>query len=169
MGRVSPDVDQEFREFVMAERASLLRFAVALTADLGLAEDLVQVALIKCYPRWAKIRSEAPGRYVRASVLNAHRSSRRRFWRNELPTAHVPDALAPVLRDAEHGGALLQALAALTARQREVVTLRFLEDLDERATAALLKISVGTVKSTTHDALQRLRKTYPLLVEAEDR
>lgn len=133
MRRVSPDVDQEFREFVMAERASLLRFAVALTADLGLAEDLVQVALIKCYPRWAKIRSESPGRYVRASVLSAHRSSRRRLWRNELPRAHVPDAFASVVRDAEHGGALLQALAKLdrAARRSERATASGLEALDE--------------------------------------
>ena len=68
MGGDKPDADEEFREFVTAERAALLRFAVSLTADRGLAEDLVQVALINCYPRWTKIRREAPGRYVRAMV-----------------------------------------------------------------------------------------------------
>ena len=64
---------------------------------------------------------------------------------------------------------LLQALAGLTPRQREVVTLRYLEDLDVNSTATLLRLSVGTVKSTTYDALKRLRVTYPLLLEAEDR
>lgn len=169
MGSDKPDADEEFREFVTAERAALLRFAVSLTADRGLAEDLVQVALINCYPRWTKIRREAPGRYVRASVLNGYRSSRRRLWRSETPTENLPDGPVSDARELEDGGALLQALAGLTARQREVVTLRYAEDLDEKATAVLLDISVGTVKSTAHDALQRLRRTYPLLVEAEKR
>ena len=38
-----------------------------------------------------------------------------------------------------------------------MIVLRYVEDLPEAEVADLLKVSVGTVKSTCHRALQRLR------------
>jgi RNA polymerase sigma factor (sigma-70 family) len=54
---------------------------------------------------------------------------------------------------------LQSALRALPRRQREVVALRFLGDFSERATAAALGLSVGTVKSHASRGLARLRTT----------
>ena len=59
--------------------------------------------------------------------------------------------------------ALRQALARLAPRQRAVVVLRYFDDLTERETAALLGVSVGTVKSQARDALARLRELVPEL------
>jgi RNA polymerase sigma factor (sigma-70 family) len=52
---------------------------------------------------------------------------------------------------------LLRALAALPHGQRAVVVLRYFDDLSEGQTAQLLGCSVGTVKSQTARALDRLR------------
>ena len=41
-----------FEEFVAARGATLLRTAFLLTGDHGRAEDLVQTALGKAWPRW---------------------------------------------------------------------------------------------------------------------
>ncbi len=49
-------------------------------------------------------------------------------------------------------------LAALPARQRAVLVLRYYEDLSEAQTAQLLGCSVGTVKSQAHRALGTLRE-----------
>jgi RNA polymerase sigma factor (sigma-70 family) len=57
-----------------------------------------------------------------------------------------------------------QALSQLPLRQRQVVVLRFFEDLSVEDTAETLGFSTGTVKSYTSRALSRLRE---LLAEEE--
>lgn len=52
---------------------------------------------------------------------------------------------------------VVRALAQLPVRQRQVVVLRFFEDLSVEQTAELLGCSAGTVKSYTSRALARLR------------
>ena len=51
---------------------------------------------------------------------------------------------------------MLRALARLPVRKRACVVLRFYFDLSEAETAAVLGVSVGTVKSQTAKALRRL-------------
>jgi DNA-directed RNA polymerase specialized sigma24 family protein len=46
-----------------------------------------------------------------------------------------------------------------------VLVLRFFEDLPEAEVARLLDCSVGTVRSTTHRSLARLRAVAPELEE----
>lgn len=55
------------------------------------------------------------------------------------------------------------ALARLTARQRTVLVLRYFEDLPEADVARILGCTVGTVRSTTHRSLARLRALAPEL------
>ena len=45
------------------------------------------------------------------------------------------------------------------------VVLRYYDDLSERETADALGVSIGTVKSTTHDALRRMRESSPELAD----
>ncbi len=58
---------------------------------------------------------------------------------------------------------LRSALARITPRQRAVLVLRFFEDLPEAEVAQILGCSVGTVRSTTHRSLARLRAVAPEL------
>jgi DNA-directed RNA polymerase specialized sigma24 family protein len=64
----------------------------------------------------------------------------------------------------------MAALNRLSTRQREVIVLRVLLDLDTRSTAAVLGIAPGTVTahlSRAADALQRdlADNDYPMTVE----
>jgi RNA polymerase sigma-70 factor (sigma-E family) len=134
-----------------------------LTGDRHAAEDLVQTALAKSWPRWSSItRDDVPEVYVKRVMLNTFISWRRRLWRREVPSEDTRElAGARVGADVADIVAtrriLLDALAGLPPGQRAVIVLRYFDDLSERETADLIGVSVGTVKSQTSKAISRLR------------
>ena len=144
----------DFEEFVVARRDALLRTAYLLTGNHHDAEDLVQSALIKVVPKWARIQ-DRPEPYVRQVLARESVNRwRRRRWR-ETTTDAVPETLH---HDSLDRIALLEDLRRLSPRQRAVLVLRYFDDLTEADTAAVLGISVGTVKSHVRDALAALRR-----------
>jgi RNA polymerase sigma-70 factor (sigma-E family) len=154
----------DFHDYVLARRRSLLRTAWLLTGDWHAAEDLVQIALMRCYPRWSRVEPGSADAYVRRAMVNVFTSSRRRRWRGEVPTAELPETVATdeyAAVDQRH--TVLIALAGLPARQRATVVLRFFDDASEADAAAALGCSVGTVKSQTSKALAELRSSGVLL------
>jgi RNA polymerase sigma-70 factor (sigma-E family) len=154
--------DEAFREFVVNESAALLRTAWMLTGDRSLAEDLLQTALARTWPHWARISREGtPAAYVRTVMARAYASSSGRRWCGEMPAEQVPDRAA---EDGAFGAAderdrLTRALADLPRRQRAVIVLRYYLDLSEQQAAAALGCSVGTVKTQAARGLARLRTT----------
>jgi RNA polymerase sigma-70 factor (sigma-E family) len=145
-----------FREFVDAHSRDLLRMAWLLTGDWGRGEDLVQAALLRCWPKWSTI--EVPQAYVQAAMLNVFLSWRRRRWTDEQASDRLPETAAPdALGAVEVRTAVRSALLALSPRERAVIVLRFYTDLSEAETARVLDIAVGTVKRYASDALARLR------------
>jgi RNA polymerase sigma-70 factor (sigma-E family) len=149
---------QGFEDFVSARGQALQRFGFLLTSDWALAEDLVQTAFSRAYPRWSRIESDAPEAYVKKVMVNTWSSWWRRRWRGELPAASLPDvATGDPYAAVDRRHAVKSALAGLPHRQRLVLVLRYHEDLSEQQVAELLGISVGTVKSQAAKALAKLR------------
>ncbi|HEY6746094.1 MAG TPA: SigE family RNA polymerase sigma factor [Mycobacteriales bacterium] len=161
------EAEREFRDFVAARSGALFRSAYLLTGQREAAEDLLQTVLARVARRWRRIDG-APEAYVRRALHHEHISSWRR---RRLRTAGtVPDLPAP----GDHAAttnlrlSLAAALRTLTARQRAVVVLRYAEDLPESEVAAVLDVSVGTVRSTAFRALARLRASCPELAIPEE-
>jgi RNA polymerase sigma factor (sigma-70 family) len=92
-------------------------------------------------------------------MINTWATWTRRRWRAEQATGTLPDGPAPgdVSSDVAVRQVILIALASLTARQRAVLVLRVFDDLSEAQVARILDCAVGTVKSTTSQALAKLR------------
>ena len=75
-----------FDEFVRARLGALLRYAIVLTCDPYLAEEVVQEVLVRAQSRWSRIVGvDQPEAYVRRMVLNEFLSWRRRMLRRALP------------------------------------------------------------------------------------
>ncbi|GAB2746487.1 SigE family RNA polymerase sigma factor [Kitasatospora kifunensis] len=158
----SYDEEAEFSGFVQGRWNGLVRTAYLLTGNQHDAEDLAQTALAKVYASWRRVRgSDSPDAYVRRILVNSNFDRFRKRRLAEHPTdeplepggPHPTDASAQV----DQRQVLFAALAALPARQRAVVVLRYWEDLSEAQVAAALGCSVGTVKSQAAKGLAKLR------------
>ena len=151
------DDESGFDAFVQARGAALSRTAYLLTGDHHLAQDLVQAAR-----HWRRIHT-SPEAYVRRAMYHQNIS----WWRRRklTETALVDHDGAAVAGDTDLRLTLDHALARLTHKQRTVLVLRFYEDLTETETARTLRLSTSTVKSTTRQALARLRTLAPELAE----
>ncbi|HET8594287.1 MAG TPA: SigE family RNA polymerase sigma factor [Intrasporangium sp.] len=157
-------IDAEFADYVRARQHGLLRAAYLVCGDRQQAEDLVQQALVKLALRWETIRREHPDAFVRRVLYRDAVSSWRRTRRERVTlTPPEPTPYAAHDTNVEAKVDLERALSRLAPRQRAVLVLRFFEDRSEAETAAILGISVGTVKSQTHDALSRIRTLVPHL------
>jgi RNA polymerase sigma-70 factor (sigma-E family) len=156
---------ESFTAWATARRPRLVRTATFLTGDRGRAEDLVQEALTKVAQRWPRLRDGHPDAYARQILVRDNIS----WWRRgrfEL-VSEVPDPgrTPPGDTGVERRILLLDALRRLTERQRAVLVLRYFDDLTEAEIAHALGVSTGTVKSTAHLALRRLRELAPELSE----
>jgi RNA polymerase sigma-70 factor (sigma-E family) len=165
------DAELSFRRFVTARWAALQRYAFLLTGDQHTAEDVVQIALEKCWRRWRQIEAESPEAYVRAAIANTAASRGRR---RRLPERPLDDLLHPPVAPGDHAesqavrSGLWAALADLPPRRRTVVVLRIWEDRSIAETAHILGLSTGAVKSQLSKAMVQLRN-HPEIRALSDR
>jgi len=154
-------VDQDLAEFVRDSYPKLLRRAYLLTGDARAAEDLVQDCLARC---WAKARTgriEDLYAYTSRVLINSAVSGwRRRSKLIEIPVESVPEAVGhtSIAEQVAERDRMWRVLLEAPPGQRAVLVLRYYEDLPEAGVAALLGISVGSVRSQTAKGLAAMRK-----------
>jgi RNA polymerase sigma-70 factor (sigma-E family) len=160
-------VEEDFTSFVEGAQRGLVRFGFLLVGDQQRAEDLVQVALLKVFVRWARIAD--PASYARTVMVREASRWRRRRWTRERPDqaagagSAVPDPSAAI----DVAQSVRDALRRLPVDQRAVLALRYLEQRSEAETASLLGIAPGTVKSRAARALATLRKASLFVDDAD--
>ena len=140
-----------FVELYRETYAPMVRLAVLLTGSELLAEDLVHDAFVRVHARWARV--DSPTSYLRAAVVNACRSARRRAKLERSVAASSYAAVASL--DADE---LFDALSALPYRQRAAIVLQYYEGLSQTEIADLLGCREGTVASLVHRGLEQLRR-----------
>ncbi|MEU5907026.1 SigE family RNA polymerase sigma factor [Micromonospora sp. NPDC047527] len=159
--------DAEFVEFARAASARLVHAAFLLTGDHHQAEDAAQTALVRTYASWSRIRADDAYGYARRTLLNHLVDGWRRPLR-EYPTEEVPEQRrADVADEVATRRWLTAILGALSPRERAIIVLRYYFDLPEAQVAQELDISVGTVKSTSSRALEKLRATQSRAADNE--
>ena len=150
-------------EAVLREVPRLRRYAVALLADRGRADDLVQDTLERALSRLHLWQSGTDMRRWLFTIMhNLHVNAVRRSIRrgHETNIDDVQDRLVQaasqtdsiVVRD------LQRAMAELPTEQVEVLVLVALEGMAYREVAEILDIPLGTVMSRLSRARQALRK-----------
>jgi RNA polymerase sigma-70 factor (sigma-E family) len=152
--------DQEFADFFSARFDGARRIAYAMCGSWPDAEEIAQVAFVKLYARWTKIRIETVDAYLRTVLTRVFLDTKRRGRAREQVVAELPDTIAPADAGPAERMALRSALLSVPAGQRAVLVLRFVADLSVEQVAQTLGCSTGTVKSQTARGLAALRVAY---------
>ena len=146
-GGDAPTIETLYR----TQRMAMVRLAHLITGSNAVAEEVVQEAFIRLQQHWDRV--ENPAGYLRTIVTNLCRTHvRRRDRERRLDPPAEPVAFQPDIDET------WAAVCRLPFRQRAALALRFYEDLEEAEIARILDCRPGTVKSTIHRGLSRLRR-----------
>ena len=151
----------DFAEFYCRSRDECLRSVLIAVGDQDLAQDLVAEAFARACASWRTVAwHPAPAGWVVRTALNLN-ISRWRRRRREVPVAD-PGRIADRPADGDDPAGVVDpqvmaALLRLPARQRQVVALRLVLDLDTARTAKVLGITPNTVMVHMARALATLR------------
>lgn len=155
-----PDAAAQAR-LVRTHQDDWYRFCLALLRDPHAAEDATQETALRVLRDLQRFSGGSTFRTWSLGIaLNVCREMRRRAARSRtLPIdAAAQQATTPTTNEDEQW--LLAMLDNLTDRQREVVVLRYFEQLSIAETAARMDCAGGTVKATLSQALRKLRDLW---------
>ena len=164
---------QEFSSVVQAHRAQIFRFLLASTRDVDLAETLTQECFLKAHRNWDRFRGESSAMtWLMRIAINLEkdhwRNRRVQFWRHTRTNSVDLDEASEWLPSGERSAEqqllareqvkqVWKAVEGLSARQRTVFLLRFVEDQELSEIAQATGLSEGTVKAHLSRALGKVR------------
>lgn len=157
---------QALTEIYEAYFPRIYQYCALQIRDAHLAEDLASDVMLQVIEAIDRYRYRGTPfaawvfRIARNRIIDHHRRSSRRpqtELQESLPSqADGPPQLAE--RDHEYSS-VRAAIDKLTEEQRQVIVLKFVEEMDNSAIAQVLGRSLGAVKSLQHRALVAMRKT----------
>jgi len=159
-----------YEQLVRAHQEIAFRVAYVITRNPADAQDAAQEGVVKAWRALGRFRAGEPLRpWLLQIVANEARNRVRSTGRRDRLAVRAAGAVssgeaAPspedAVLDADRRRTLLAALEELPAEAREILACRYLLELSEDETGAVLGLRLGTVKSRTARALDRLREAY---------
>jgi RNA polymerase sigma-70 factor (ECF subfamily) len=168
---LSSEVMSDFDSLVALYRPRIFRFILASLRNRESAENLTQECFVKAYKAREQFRGAASIPtwllQIAANLVRDHESSGRlKFWRRALKVDLIdvmdaipdrqlsPESMVSVKQEVE---LIWRAAARLPERQRTVLLLRFVEDLNLLEIAEVTGLKLGTVKTHLFRAVEAVR------------
>lgn len=159
-----------FAEIYFTHYESLLNYGRRFTPDAPLVEDAIQDLFVELWQYHATLSATTS---VRFYLLRALRNQLSRRLQSPFQSLGETDALPfdaqysfeqqwmDAQDEQETWVTLRRAINGLTPRQREVVYLRFFNDLDYAEVAAVMGLSYQATRNQVYLALKALREHLP--------
>lgn len=167
MADAKASADEQMQKLVRRFEIPLLQFATRITGDRERARDVVQETFVKFQRNGRATNDEEPATWLftvcRNGALNVCRKERRMiFLDDELSGSRLDEQPMPFARmeQEEASGFLSRIIATLPPRQREVLQLKFQNDLSYQQIAEVTKTTANNVGVLIHTALKTLRLKY---------
>lgn len=154
---------RELEDWYNAYSTTIYQYVFFLVRDVELAEDITQETFYRAYKQAARFRQQASVKtWLHRIARNAAYDELRRkrliafvtFTKQHEP--QMDDLALRSLLTKELHSKLYQAISQLKLVYRDVLVLRYIEELSVKDTAQILGFSESKVKSTAAQALQAL-------------
>lgn len=153
------DARETLDDLMVQHGSRLLRLCALNLQDASLAQDAVQDTFLKAFRQFHRFRGDAdPLTWLTAIAINVCRDYRRTAWFRHVDRHVEVDALPRGADFAFPDNTVIRAVTALPPRYREVILLRYYQDMKQKEVAAALGISERAVR-------QRLQKANNILRE----
>jgi RNA polymerase sigma factor (sigma-70 family) len=162
-----PARPESIEELFSALESPLLSYALRLLGDRALAEDTVQEAFMKLHAQFSEVRE--PRRWLYRTVHNLALNHRRRSDKivplsppNDDPAHPTAETVDPEPLPDEHIvrwegiGLVRLSLATLDERTREVVRLKFNEEMSYQEISQRTGLTTSNVGYLLHHALKAI-------------
>ena len=153
----------------------LVRYACSILGDLEAARDVVQETFIRLCRRWELEGADAlTGQHAEAWLFTVTRNLAIDHQRKQSRIIYLPQTADRAVEEPGPGAALEQQeahdaifglLDQLSENQREVIRLKFQNDLSYKEIAEVTQLTVTNVGFLLHTGLKKLRA----LLEAQPR
>jgi RNA polymerase sigma factor (sigma-70 family) len=158
---------ETIEELFAALESPLLAYALRYTGERAPAEDVVQEAFMKLHAQFESVARPRPWLYrtVHNLALNQRRAAGRTVSLepaspDESPAANDPADPTPLPDEQiirlEGIGQVRLSLETLDARSRELIRLKFTENLSYKDIGARLGLTTGHVGNLLHHALKTI-------------
>ena len=153
------DARETLDQWMILHGSRLLRLCTMNLRDASLAQDAVQDTFMKAFRQFHRFRGDAdPLTWLTAIAMNVCRDYRRTAWFRHVDRRVEADALPSAADFPVPDSTVLRAVTALPPRYREVILLRYYQDMKQKDVAAALGVSERAVRQRLTKANQILRE-----------
>lgn len=164
----------DFDRVIQAHWPHIFRFALVSVRDRDVAQTIAQDCFLKAYGARASFRGDASvSTWLLRITVNLIRDYGRnrslQFWKRAAMSSVEPVAIEEWISRKEASPedrallrerieAVWRTTETLSARQREVFLLRFVEDLDLLEIASITGLTLGSIKTHLHRAVAAMKQ-----------
>ncbi len=159
---------RQFSQFVREHENGLFNYVFRLVGSREEAEDITQDALLQAYRTWNQVDPEASGGYVKwcyriarnLSIDTLRKKKPRAIDDEELDRAADTRSLKPedIYEHRVQSSTLRECILALEDKYRDVLILRYQEELSYEQIAEILEVPVSTIETRIFRAKKMMRE-----------
>ena len=155
-----------FEQLVVAYRDQVFRLALRMCGSEADADEVAQEAFLSAWKALPNFRGESQFstwlyQLTTHAAIDLMRREKRQIAADDIPEVSAADPAPSPQQQAEQSEQreiVRDAILQLAPEQREVVVLRFMEELSYEEIGAVLKLPSGTVKSRLNRAKAQLKE-----------
>lgn len=159
---------RQFSQFMREHETGLFNYVLRLVGQREEAEDVTQEAFLQAYRTWTQVDPDAAGGYVKWCYRIAHnlaidalrKKKPRAMDDEEIDRAADARSRRPedIYDHRVQSGEVREGIQGLDEKYREVLLLRYQEELSYEQIAEVLEVPVSTVETRIFRAKKMLRE-----------